>query len=59
MVMHSGAVAGNGKVFLGYEAASHGRQEGDMVEELLKVKRDIFPGHEPFSLDSLIWGFVF
>ena len=52
MGMDGGAVAGNVKVLLRYEAAFHGRQDGDMIEglleELLKVKRDILPGHEPF-----------
>lgn len=51
--MDGGAVSGNGKVFLRYEAAFHGRQDGDKIEELLKellkVKRDIISGHEPFS----------
>ena len=49
--MYGGAVARNSKVFLWYEAAFHGRQDGCMVEEplqaLLKVERDILPGHEP------------
>ena len=39
-------------MFLWYEAAFHGRQDGHMIEEALqvrlKVKRDIFPVHEPF-----------
>ena len=52
MGVHGGAVAGNGKVFPGYEAAFHGRQDGHMVEkplqELLKVKRNAFPVHESF-----------
>lgn len=50
MGMHGSAVAGNGKVSLWYEAAFHGRQDGHMIEELLqkllKIKRDIFPGHK-------------
>ena len=39
-------------MFLWYEAAFHGRQDSRIVEEplqaLLKVERDILPGHEPF-----------
>ena len=50
--MYGGAVAGDGKVPLWYEATFHGRQDGHVVEELLqallKVERDILPGHEPF-----------
>ncbi len=53
MDMHGGAVSGNGKVFPGYESAFQGRQDGHMIKELLqalfKVKRDILPGHQPFS----------
>ena len=49
--MYSGAVPGDSKVLFWYEAALHGRQDGHMVEELpqvlLKVERDILPGHEP------------
>ena len=52
MGMDGGAVSGNGKVFLWYEAAFQGRQNGRMIEEALqaslKVKRDIFPIHEAF-----------
>lgn len=50
--MHGGAVAGDGKVRLWYEATFQGRQDGRMAEKLLqallKVERDILPGHEPF-----------
>ena len=35
MGMDGGAVAGNSKVFLRYEAAFHGRQDGHMIEEAL------------------------
>ena len=42
--MYGGAVAGNGKVLLWYEAAFHGRKDGRMIEEplqaLLKVERN-------------------
>ena len=42
----------NGKVLLWYEAAFHGRQDSHMIEDALqaplKVKRDIFPVHDPF-----------
>ena len=52
MGMYGGAVTGNGKVLLWYEAALRGRQDGRMVEEplqaFLEVKRDILPAHEPF-----------
>ena len=33
--MYGGAVPGDGKALLWYEAAFHGRQDGHMVEELL------------------------
>ena len=50
--VESGAVPGNRKVFPRYEAAIHGRKDSRMIEEalqaFLKVKRDIFPVHEPF-----------
>lgn len=50
--MYGGAIAGDGKVRLWYEAAFHGRQGDHMVEVLLqillKVERDILPSHEPF-----------
>lgn len=52
MGMDGGAVPGNGKVLPWYEAAFHGRKDGDMIEELLKgllkVERDVLPGHEAF-----------
>ena len=61
--MDGGAVAGNGKVLFRYEAAFHGRQDGDMIEELLqeplKVKRDILPGHEAFFDRFGDFGFCF
>ncbi len=52
MGMYGGAVAGNGKVFLCYETACQGRQDGYMIEELLQafleVKRGILSVHEAF-----------
>lgn len=52
MGMYSGAVPGNGKVFHWDQAAFHGRQDSHKIEEalqtFLKVKRDIFPVHDPF-----------
>ena len=51
MGMYGGAVSGESKAPFWYEAALHGRQDGEVVEELLqellKVERDILPGQEP------------
>ena len=53
MGMDSSDVSGNGEVFLRDQAALHGREDGGVVkkelEPLLKVKRDVFPIHQPFS----------
>ena len=54
MGMHGGAIAGDGKVFLWYEAAFHGRQDSDMIEEL----GISFPTGSCFSIASVSLGIV-
>lgn len=71
--MDSGSVPGNSKMYLWYETAFQGRQNGHMIEEplqtLLEVEGDVFAAHETlfdgfgdfglYLLDFLVFPFRF
>lgn len=63
MGMDGRTIAGDGQVFFRDESGFHRGENGNKIEEFLKpcfkIKRDIFPVHNPIGKDFRYFGFCF